>query len=50
MTRELYDILTRMTRCILYRRPITLNYKEIQLIMKYIRELEKEISGGDEEN
>ena len=50
MTRELYDVLTHMTKCILYKRQITLSYKELKLVMKYIHELEREVSDGDEED
>lgn len=50
MTKELYEILQRMKTNLVYRHSVTLSYKELSLIMKYITELEIEISGGNEED
>lgn len=51
MTKELHEILKRMAVNLMYKHSITLNAKELSLVMKYIHELELEVSGGiDEEN
>ena len=50
MTKELSDVLSRMRTMLLHRRSITLNKNELRLVMKYIHELEIEISGGNEED
>lgn len=50
MTKELNEILQRMRTNLVYRHSVTLNPKELSLVMKYIHELEIEISGGNEED
>lgn len=50
MTKELSAVLSRLRNCLLYRRSIELSINEIRLLMKYINELEIEISGGNEED
>ena len=50
MTKELHEVLQRMKTNLVYRHSVTLNPKELSLVMRYINELEKEISGGDEED
>ena len=49
MTKELNEVLQRMKQCLLYKLDIKLTRKEIHLIMKYINDLETEISGGYED-
>ena len=50
MTKELSEILQRMRIALLHKNGITLDNKALRLIMKYINELEIEISGGNEED
>lgn len=50
MTKELSTVLGKLRSCLIYRRSIELKLNEIRLIMKYINELEIEISGGNEED
>lgn len=51
MTRELIDLLNKMRLCLLHStKGITLTKHELHLIVKYINDLEIEISGGYEDN
>jgi hypothetical protein len=50
MTKELHEILKRMMVNLMYKHSVTLTAKELSLVMRYIHELEREISGGDEED
>ena len=50
MTKELNEVLQRMKVNLAYKHPVSLNTKELSLVMKYIHELEIEISGGNEED
>lgn len=50
MTKELNEVLQRMRIALLHKNGITLDSKALRLVMKYIHELEMEISGGYEEN
>ena len=50
MTRELIDTLNKMKECLLNGTGISLNRKELHLVIKYINDLEIEISGGYETN
>ena len=50
MTKELHEVLQRMKGALLVKRGITLDNKALRLVMKYIKELEIEISGGNEED
>lgn len=49
MTKELNEVLQRMRIALLHKKGITLDNKDLRLVMKYIHELEIEISGGDED-
>lgn len=51
MTRELIDLLNKMRLELIHsRNGITLTKRELHLIIKYINDLEIEISGGNETN
>lgn len=51
MTRELIDLLNRMRETLLRsNKGYNLTKEELRLIIKYINDLEIEISGGDETN
>ncbi len=50
MTKELYEVLHRMKVNLAYKHPVSLNTRELSLVMRYIHELEEEVSGGDEDN
>lgn len=50
MTKELSELLKRMKEKLLHSEGITLTKKDLSLIIKYINELEIEISGVDEDN
>ena len=50
MTKELSEVLQRMRTALLYGLGITLDKKALRLVMRYINELEIEISGGNEED
>lgn len=46
MNKELYELLMKMKSELLNNQGITLSKKELSLLLKYINELELEISGG----
>lgn len=46
MNKELYEIIKRMKNELLHNQGIELDKKELSLLVKYINELEIEISGG----
>ena len=48
MTRELIDLLKKMKEHLLRGAGINLTKKELHLVVKYINDLEIEISGGNE--
>ena len=50
MAKELNEVLQRMRIALLHKNGITLDNKALRLVMKYIHELEIEISGGNEED
>ena len=50
MTKELFEVLNKIRHAMLNSRELTLSKKELHLILKYINELEKEISGDYEDN
>ena len=50
MTKELSEVLQRLRVALLHKKGITLDNKALRLVMKYIHELEIEISGGNEED
>lgn len=50
MTKELSEVLQRMRVALLHKKGITFDNKDLRLVMKYITELEIEISGADEED
>lgn len=50
MTKELSELLKRMKQSLLHGEGIRLTRKELSLVIKYINELEIEISGVDEDN
>lgn len=49
MNKELYELIKLLKDKLLHSEGITLNKKQLKMIMKYINELEIEISGGVDE-
>lgn len=49
MNKELYELLNKLKEKLLHSEGVTLSKVELRLIMRYINELEKEISGGTED-
>lgn len=50
MTKELSEIIERLKTAAVYGTGISLDKKAVRLVIKYINELEIEISGGYEED
>lgn len=45
MNKELYEVINKLKEGLLKNQRVSLNKKELHLILKYINELEKEVAG-----